>query len=88
METTTPTKEIDLPLEQQIDFLVGVVKSYQWLMLSLERHAKFNPSMKRDMQVVKNVEERLQRYMKAYHEKTGRQYHPAVNEANRNNGKL
>ncbi len=77
--------EIEMTEAEQISFLVSAVKSYQHLFLAIEPKIKFYPALKKDMAVVQNVEERVARYMEAYHKKYGKQYFPAVNGNNRNN---
>lgn len=78
-------KEIEMSEAEQIEFLVGVLKSYQNLFLAIESKIKFYPVLKKDMAVVRNVEERVVRYIESYHDKYGKQYLPAVNDGNRNN---
>lgn len=72
--------------DEEIEFLVEVIKSYQWSFLAIKEKVKFYPALKKDIQILGNIEEKLQRFMKQYHERTGKQYFPAVDAANRHNG--
>lgn len=80
--------DIAMTKDEEIAFLVDVVKAYQWSFLAIKEKSKYYPAMKKEMQVLSTIDERLVRFMEEYHKTHGKQYFPAVDSANRNNDKI
>ena len=75
----------EMTAEEQIDFLMEALNAYRYMFVALEPKLKFYPALKKDAQIIYNVQERAERAVQAYCKAKGKPYHPALNAANRGN---